>query len=290
LANLAFIKLLRPHQWAKNLLVFAPAFFSGKMALEGLLGETMVLSAIAFVSMCAIASASYVLNDVADRREDSLHPEKKSRPIAAGEVTTAAATIISILLLALGFILAQTLSIDLTWALLAYLVVQIFYTYLLKDIVIVDVLTLSSLLTMRLAVGAAATGIHASNWIIILTWLLSLMLGVGKRYTEYSHLKSAGTRPVLLSYSKAFLRELLSGAGVASLLCYLLWCSEGVRDERFNQAGIYPTAVIMAYGIFRYQLLVQRGKFDEDPARGLMNDLPILAAIFLFLSVLFFQV
>ncbi len=272
----ALLRLVRPHQWVKNLLVFAPVFFSGQWRLD------LVLASLqAFVGFTLVAAAGYCINDLADRTYDRHHPEKRFRPIASGEVTTLqAAALIAVLTLA-AFAVALETHTRLPAILAAYLSLQVAYTLLLRQLAIVDLLALSVTYVLRVLAGGTVTGIVLSSWIVTITWLLAFTVVVGKRYLELSALETAPShaRPVLAQYGTIYLQQLLTLSTSAALLCYLLWCHEKSQLSHIDALRIFPSSLFVAFGVLRYLQRVLAGQFPEDPARGIVTDPQIVGAL-----------
>ena len=273
------LRITRPHQWIKNLLLFAPLFFSGRISLPLL--YQAALGALAFT---LAAASAYCLNDVLDAEKDRLHPTKKHRPVASRELPGFMALLLAAVLLLAALLLAHHLSVPFCTFVSSYYALQLLYSLVLKAVPILDILLLSSLYLVRLVAGAVLTTVEPSSWLLITGWLLALMLAIGKRYCEFTqHASAAGsTRPVLRSYSSHYLRHLFTSTGAAALVCYLLWCSEAVAQKRFLPAEAFPTVFFVAFGLFRYQLLVFQRRFDEDPTKGLVTDIPTLLNVILF--------
>lgn len=239
---------------------------------------------MAVVLLCVLASAAYCLNDVKDSAQDRLHPEKRSRPVAAGEVTPFFATALGCALGVSALAAMALLGQELLVVGLLYSLIQCLYMSHLKHVAVADLLSLALLYLLRVLAGVAVTGITPSTWLMNCTALLALMLAAGKRLLELGResLPAGSTRAVLTRYSERFLAHLLSASGAATLLCYLLWCSETSARGRFLALEIYPTVVPVAFGLLRYQLAVFGGTFDEDPARGLLRDRSVLGAVIAF--------
>lgn len=275
------MRLLRPHQWVKNGLIFAPLLFSGQWSTP-----LFNLSLAAFAAFCLISSAAYCLNDAADQARDREHPEKCKRPVAAQQISPFAAYLLAAVLTSCSLVLALKISQPLAATIVCYLALQLAYTFLIKNVPILDILLLSSLYVLRIMAGVAATSIQASTWIIICTWMIALMLASGKRFLEVSRTGSTShaSRPVLGKYSHHFLRHLMSSMGAATLVCYLLWCSESVQTGRFSASEVFPSALMVTFCLLRYQLLVYQKQFDEDPAKGLLKDFQILVAVLLYVA------
>lgn len=278
-----FVELLRPIQWAKNFLLFAPLFFSGRVT-----GEATLNTVLAFVSFCLAASATYALNDVLDAPFDRSHPKKSARPVARGAISPLLAVGASIVLCLAALGIGAVIPDPFLLLLIVYASASLAYSLLLKHLVVLDILWLSILFCLRLLAGVAAADVEPSSWIILFTWLLALMLVIGKRYVELkdSRRAMAVTRPVLCRYSPTYLRALLGNAGGMSLICYLLWANGSVEQGRFHALAIFPSGLFVAFGIFRYQLLVFQNRFDEDPTGGVLADPPIVAAVLLFVGYL----
>jgi decaprenyl-phosphate phosphoribosyltransferase len=238
--------------------------------------------------MCAAASAAYCVNDVWDREQDRKHPLKQKRPVAAGTVSIPSATTLGVILCVLALYGAWRTDVALFYVIFDYLILQILYSLVLKKYPIVDILALALSFVLRVIVGVAATSIYPSTWILIFTGLLALLLAAGKRYAELS--RAAGekgeTRGVLAEYPLPYLGSLLSSVGAVAIVSYLLWCGEMVMENRFLPGLIFPSAFFVAFGILRYQLLVFRDAFPEDPTIGLVKDAPIMGSGFLYVCYL----
>ena len=174
---LAIIRLMRPHQYVKNLFIFLPLFFALKIADLELLFDTF----IAFVAFSISASAIYILNDYQDVEEDRQHPKKKSRPLASGSITKPQAIVVMLGLFVMGIGLMFSFSTSATYILLAFIVMNVAYSFYLKHIPIVDIATIATGFVFRLFVGSTMTGIHLSMWIVIMTFLLALFMALAKR-------------------------------------------------------------------------------------------------------------
>ena len=243
---------------------------------------------MAFVVFCVLASGAYCINDVIDFKRDREHPKKKNRPIASGALSRSTGLVVGIALVLLALLLTLHLSSYFQLVIVIYIFLQILYSLFLKGIAILDILVLSLSIMLRVLGGVAATAIDPSPWILVFSWLLALMLAVGKRYLELGSRGKAAklSRPVLSFYSTRYLGHLMSSLGAVTFVCYLLWCNEVSAAGRFSKLGIYPSSLFVTYGLFRYQLLVFHRVFDEDPVKGLLVDGPIMASIFAFILYL----
>lgn len=268
----SWIRLLRLHQWSKNIIILAPLFFSEQWSLD-----RSVSPLIALTFFCLLCSSAYCLNDLVDASRDASHPQKKMRPIASGAISPPAALFAALLLLLVSLMGIYTYLPHVAPLFLLYISSQMLYTLVVKHIVIADVLFLSLLFLLRLIVGLEAASVAPSTWIIECTWLLALMLIVGKRYVESREVQESSiTRPVLDNYPPSYLLDLMNGVGTMALICFLLWCEDIVSQGRFEMRELFPSAIFVAFGVFRYRLLVSRDNFHEDPSQGLLADGPIL--------------
>lgn len=271
----------RPHQWLKNVLVFAAVIFSGQFMVPG----ALLASLITFVAFCSLASAIYILNDIVDRESDKLHPLKRTRPVASGALSIKVASLASFLLaligLCLGFFVGssfESASLLTFWFLVIYMVMQITYTFWFKHIVIIDVMFLSAGFVLRVLAGGVAVGAALSPWAIICTILLALFLGFGKRRHEITLLESgaASHRRSLREYSPYFLDQMIGVTTASTVVAYALYTmDEGVIDK-LGTDKLFITLPFVIYGIFRYLYLVHQKEEGGDPAKALFGDKSIL--------------
>ncbi|MDI6616246.1 MAG: UbiA family prenyltransferase, partial [Syntrophaceae bacterium] len=172
-----YLSLLRIPQYLKNLFIFLPLFFALQLANVHLLGR----AGLAFVFFCLLASGVYIFNDYHDREEDRRHPKKKIRPLAAGRVAAGSALALGALLTAAGLAGAWLLDVSLLYLFLMYLILNIFYTLKLKHVPLLDIFIIALGFVVRIFVGGVVTGVRIYPWIIVMTFLLSLFLALGKR-------------------------------------------------------------------------------------------------------------
>lgn len=265
---------LRVYQWTKNLLVLAALVFAGELIHL----EKVLTSLTAFLAFCFAASATYLFNDLRDIEQDRAHPEKRNRPIASGELTPAAAWVMLLVLMALAIALGAALNnTAFLGTLLAYLGLTVAYSMVLKNVVILDVLTVAMGFVLRAMAGAAAIGVDFSNWLVICTLFLALFLALSKRRQELTLLEGgAGNhRAVHTEYSVAFLDQLIPMMAGAALITYALYsCDENVA-ERFGTDKLYFTIPFVVFGLFRYLFLVHRRDGGGDPSATLLRDVPL---------------
>jgi decaprenyl-phosphate phosphoribosyltransferase len=263
----ALVRGMRPRQWIKNGLVLAVPAAAGRLGDSGVLFDT----AIALVAFCLASAGTYLLNDVADREADGLHPVKRLRPIAAGEVSVraAAATGIAALLLACG--VAAVAGWALVAIVAAYIVLTAAYTRWLKHVAIFDIATVASGFFLRAVAGGVAADIFISKWFLILSGGGSLFLVTAKRYAELRAAPPEEQRRVLSEYSEEYLRAMLATIAGVIVVAYCIWA--------FNRGGsnwaTSASAVPFVLGIMRYGLLVDQGH-GEEPEMVLFGDRTML--------------
>lgn len=263
---------LRPRQWTKNLLLFAGIVFAAKI---GDAGRWLEASA-AFVLYCTASSAAYLGNDLRDATADRLHPVKRRRPLARGELSTRLAVAAAGLLLVVSFVLAAALGWIAVGFLGLFLALQSGYTLGLKHVVLIDVMAISALFVIRAAAGADAVEVRISPWLLLCTALLALFLALGKRRGELVLVGAELTpgRPVLEGYSLVLVDQLVAVVAAATVLAYSVY----TLTARETQA-LAVTIPFVLFGVFRYLLLLHRAGEGEEPENVLVNDLPILATV-----------
>ncbi len=263
---------LRPRQWTKNALVFAGIVFAARTGDAGKWLEALA----AFATYCAASSAAYLLNDLRDVELDRLHPSKRLRPIARGELSERAAASIALALVAVAVVLASLLGIWSLALLLGFLVLQTAYSLVLKHVVLLDVSAIAGLFVIRAAAGAIAVHVHISPWLLACTALLALFLALAKRRAELALVAAEATpgRPVLGGYSQALLDRLVAALAVATVLAYTTYTLTGG-----NSRWMAVTIPFVVFGIGRYVLLIRGRGAGEEPEEVLLRDLPLLATI-----------
>lgn len=268
-----YLALIRPKQWYKNLLVFLPLVFSGN-----LLNSLAVSNAIlAFASFCALSSATYVINDYADRHKDRLHPEKWNRPIASGKIGTIEAIAITVLLIAVGFGIALVLPMNFLYAALGYFVLSQLYTMWLKHEAFADILTISTNFVIRAAAGAFAISVWVSPWLIVCVFFLALFLMLGKRKSELALLneKAGFQRKTLNAYSPEVVSVLSTIATTALVISYTLYVFFGEHNL------LYINLPIALYAIFRYEAMISSANKISRQPEYVFTDVKMLAAMLL---------
>jgi 4-hydroxybenzoate polyprenyltransferase len=267
----SLLTALRPKQWLKNGFVVLPLFFAGLFANQ----SAIVMTLGAFVAFCLAASGTYLVNDVLDRQADRQHPTKQRRPIASGKVSTASALVVAAFLfvsaLALGWCLAPLLAMILA----LYLVLHFLYSFGLKHIVILDLLAIALGFVLRVYGGAVVIGVTVSPWLVVLTFLLTLLLAVGKRWQELAIVGGSKARKVLSDYSPEFLEQTLNILLPAVFTAYLLY-----TFQSGHQPALIASVIPVTYGLLRYVWLLRAKKITTDgPTELLLADRPLQLAV-----------
>jgi 4-hydroxybenzoate polyprenyltransferase len=269
----AALVAMRPKEWIKNVLVFAGLLFSGKVDQMGAVGT----ATLTFVAFCAVSSAGYLINDLNDIEFDRKHPKKRRRPIAAGELTEGSAVVLAIGLgiaaLALAF---ATIGWEVGLMVAGYGAAQLAYSFGLKQIVIIDVMTIAGLFILRVVAGAEAVDVHASEWLILCTGMLACFLGFTKRRQEaVSELhQGTDTRPVLEHYSLPFLDQMVAMVTAGTVLTYAIYT---VNSPLIGSEMMFTIPPVL-YGLFRYLYLIYDRSDDRSTAAIVSEDTGMIAA------------
>jgi decaprenyl-phosphate phosphoribosyltransferase len=261
----ALLVSIRPGHWIKNGFLFAPLVFSGHFYDF----HDVLLVVYGFVSFCFAASAVYLFNDINDRERDALSVVTKKRPIAAGIVSPRAAAIGALVLLAGSQVISYALGLNFFALLLIYVANNVAYTLFIKNKVIADVISIASGFVLRILAGAALIHVEASQWLIVCTFSLALLLGFGKRRAELFH--SPGIKAVSIIYTDAKLDHMTSVSAALSLLSYMLYVVSPESIARFKGSGMIYTVPFVVYGIFRFVAKTQEGK-AKDPVHLIYSD------------------
>ncbi len=279
------IRLLRPYQWVKNLVVFGGLIFAKEFTNPDRIKEAL----LAFVTFCLLSSAIYVINDIIDRDSDRLHPIKRQRPIASGAISVGQAWGIAVVLLIISAALTSLLPSLFIYTAIAFVLFNLLYSYVLKNIVIIDVMSIAVSFVLRAAAGSFAIDVPNSAWLIACTFLLALFIGFGKRRHEIVTLKEGATehRETLKRYSVYFLDQLIGVVTASTVVAYTFYTVSPEIQERLNVHHLELTIPFVLYGIFRYLYLIHQEEKGGAPTRLLLSDGPLLANIALwFLAVM----
>ena len=256
------LKILRTRQWIKNLLLFFPPFLGGKLSTIATLGDVVWLAPLAF---CLVSSGSYIINDIYDRNQDQLHPQKKHRPIAAGHLSLSLAATLSGFLLLAGMLAGALVASQFLLLLSAYLLIAIGYSISWKKCPLVDLFCISAGFLLRLLAGGVAFQVSISDWLFLSVFLLSIFLSAGKRAGEQTLLGEDGGRhrAVLDGYPPGFLDGVMIFSGAAVLVTYAMYT--------ITHSYLIYTVPLCAFGLLRYLLRVKQGG-NGDPTESLLKD------------------
>jgi 4-hydroxybenzoate polyprenyltransferase len=274
----SLVAAARPHQWTKNVLVFAGIVFASEIDDA----EKWLQATAVFAAYCAASSAAYLVNDVRDLDEDRAHPVKRSRPIASGALSPTTAYAAAGLLVAVAGVLALAGGVESLAVLGAFVVCQALYSFALKHIVLVDVLAISGLFVIRAAAGAIAVDVRLSPWLVVCTGLLALFLALGKRRGELVLVGAEAIpgRPVLAGYSLALIDQLVAVVAAATISSYSIYTFTATTTE-----AMMLTIPFVVYGLFRYLYLVHRHDLGEEPDRVVVTDAHILVTALLWVAL-----
>lgn len=281
----ALLASLRPLHWTKNVLLFAALLFAGRWNDGVAVQRTLA----AFALFCAVASAVYLLNDLQDRAADTLHPEKRRRPIASGELPPAVAAGSSAALLVLGQALALLLSVPFGIAVAAYIALMLAYTYALKQIVILDIFVIASGVVLRAVAGALVIPVVLSPWFLVCVSFLALLLAGGKRRQEFMILAHDAPqhRTTLETYSPQFLDIIIGSAASGAAVSYALYTLAPSTVAHVGSTRLLSTFPLVVFAIFRYLFLLYREKKGGDPVATILSDQPLLLAFGAWLLLVF---
>lgn len=266
----ALFKLMRPHQYIKNLFIFLPLFFAMRITDT----ELLLNSFLAFIAFSLTASAIYTLNDHHDIEEDREHPKKKNRPLASGAISKAQAIIIMIVLAIAGFSLMTYISLNAVAILAAYVLMNIAYSLYFKHVAILDVIIIATGFVLRLFIGSAVTGIQLSMWIVIMTFLLALFMALAKRRDDVLIYLETGKkmRKVIDGYNLQFLDAAMAIMASVVIVAYTIYTTSTEVVERFHSQYLYLTALFVILGIMRYLQIAFVHLDSGSPTRIILND------------------
>ncbi len=271
-SGLGLLRTLRPQQWVKNVFVAAPLVFAQHLTEPAYLWR----SAVAVLAFCLLSGAVYAFNDVRDVEADRLHPRKRYRPIAAGQLSERAALVWSGILAAIALAGCFAIHWQLGAFASAYLAQNVAYSLKLKQIAFVDVGVITSGFVLRVLAGAAAIAVPASGWLVICTVLLATLLGFGKRAHELAWAERSGdpkaTRAALLGYSLPTLRAAMYFLAAATCAAYIAYTLDAHTMRMFGSERLVISAPFVALGIVRFLSLALWHPKDDSPTEAMLRD------------------
>ena len=303
------LKLLRPRQWIKNFALFAGITFAGELFNPWLFSQ--VISG--FIAFCLFSSSTYIFNDILDVKKDRLHPFKRLRPIASGEISVPEALVLLVGILSLAFFIAINTSLLFTVIGIAYIILQILYSSIFKSITIFDILFIATGYILRILGGEALSNFHTSIWLLLTAVSLSLFLAVGKRRSELTLLQNGKgakideVRKTLSHYSQSLLDSFSTIFATSTFVFYSLFTflaaprglSIGLDillpeylPSYFHRKWLMITILPVIYGVMRYLQDIYEKKEGESPDKVLLTDKPLLASViiwgFLVVFIIYF--
>lgn len=274
-----WIRLLRPKQWIKNAFVLAPLLFSHQFTYV----ESWKLSLWAVLCFFCVACVVYIANDIKDIEEDRLHPVKRLRPLAAGEITQLSAVLLACAFAASSLFFMTLLPYGCALIAIVYVLLNVFYTYHLKRFAIVDIFFIASCYVLRVLMGCYALDVTVSPWIILTTFLLALFLGFGKRYHEIGLSEYAQSKSNLQHYNRALLDRLITISGGGALITYAIYTAE--ISTRLGAVNMVYTVAFVAFGLFRYLQSIYVYGQGGEPETIILRDRWQLVNLVLWLAV-----
>lgn len=272
---------MRPKQWTKNLFIFATLLFSKNLFNLSLLLTTI----LAFVIFCLLSGGVYLINDIVDLERDKNHPRKTKRPLAAGQLGISSSIIAAVLLILISLTVSFLINLYFGLVALSYFLLMTAYTLVLKEIVIIDVLTISFGFVLRVVAGALIIAVEVSPWLLICTILLALFLALAKRRHELILLEDAASvhRRILREYTSKLLDEMMAVVTASTLMAYILYTISSRTIEELHTKNLIFTTPFVIYGIFRYLYLIHQKGLGGNPEDILLKDKPLIVNIFLWI-------
>lgn len=274
------LRIIRPHQWLKNVFVLLPLFFGGSL----LDPHDIAAALIAVMAFSFMASAIYCLNDIVDVEDDRRHPVKCRRPIASGQVSVAAAYTMMAVMVALSFASAMLLgggAVGVAAVTGVYLVLNVAYCLWLKRFAILDVCTIAAGFVLRLFAGGLAIGTELSDWIVLMTFLLTLFLSLAKRRDDVLRMNETGRAPRrnTIRYNLEFINQAITITAAVTIVCYVMYTVSPEVVRRTGTHYLYLTTVFVITGVLRYLQLTLVDNRSGDPTRLLLSDRVLQAVV-----------
>jgi len=276
------LKLMRPTQWSKNTVLFAALIFAKHLFDP----HSVLLAILGFLAFCAVSSGAYVMNDLHDMERDRQHPLKSLRPLPSGRVSRRTAVVLAFLLMASGLLGAAVLGAGFGLLTALYLLLQVAYTFSVKDAVILDVMSIATGFVIRAVAGGVLIAVPISPWLIICTFLLALFLGFCKRRHELVLLDDRATehRTSLREYNPYFLDQMISVVTASTVVAYAIYTVSPEVREKLGTDQLYLTIPFVLYGIFRYLYLVHQKEEGGNPTQLLLTDRPLALDVVLWVA------
>lgn len=265
-----YLKLLRPSHWAKNLFLYIPLFFAGEIFNL----QKVVELFIGFIAFSLIASSIYIINDYRDVEADRIHPVKHKRPIASGAVSKPAALVFFVLCLAIGGLLAWYVRPKFAFVAGIYFIINLLYSFGLKNISILDILILSTGFVLRVKAGGVAANIAVSEWLMIMVFLLALFMAIAKRRDDVLIKTQSGQdmRKAVKGYNMDFMNVMLALVSAVIIVAYLMYTMAPETMSRFGTYRLYYTCLFVIGGLLRYLQITYVENNTGSPTKILYKD------------------
>jgi 4-hydroxybenzoate polyprenyltransferase len=278
---LNYLKLIRIAQWIKNFFVFVPLLFSQHLFDKDYFFTTL----LAFVVFCLASSFIYIINDIIDIAADKAHPIKKNRPLPSGMISTRSALIVAVVLAALIVILLPQLNKEFNYFVIAFVLLNVLYSFWFKHIVILDVFSIALGFSIRVLAGAVVISVPISSWLILTTMFISLFLGVMKRHSELilvAERENAPSRQVLSQYSLNFADQMATVAAAGVIICYALYTVSERTVSAFGTENLIYTTPFVVYGIFRFMYLEYISNKGDNTTKIVFTDVQIILTVLVY--------
>jgi decaprenyl-phosphate phosphoribosyltransferase len=288
---MAYIRLLRPKDWAKNLFLFIPLFFAGNLFVSD-----KILSLLAgFVAFSFVASSIYIINDYRDINDDKKHPEKSKRPLASGAVSPAIALLIAVILIIAGSAIAWFLGLKFLFVLGLYFVLNLAYSFGLKTIPILDIFMIAIGFVLRVKAGGVLANVGITEWLNIMIFLLAVFMALGKRRDDVLLKLSSGTemRKSVKGYNLDLLNVLISLVCAVIIVAYFMYTMAPETMKRMDTYRLYYTCLFVMAGIMRYLQIIFVQAASGSPTKILYKDRFIQISIILwvasYIAIIYFK-
>lgn len=284
--------LIRIKHWVKNSFIFIPSFFAGNIFEE----PVLINLSLGFLSFSLVASAVYIFNDYRDIEFDRNHPQKKSRPLAAGLVKKSTALIASVILFSSGIFLAYYLGLNFLYVLLIYLTLNILYSLGLKSISILDIMIIASGFILRVVAGGMLAQVELSQWLLIMVFLLSLFIAFAKRLDDLLvyHAHGKKSRMLIEQYNLEFIYSGITMIAGVILVSYIMYTVSEAVITRLHSEHLYITSIFVIASILRYLQITLVEKNSGSPVKILFTDrfiiISILGWLITFFAIIYLRV
>lgn len=278
---MVLLKVLRMHQWTKNLFLFLPLFFAGAF-LEW---NALLSCILGFILFSLTASAVYIINDIRDVEEDRLHPEKKNRPFASGTWSIRSGQLLALLFIGGSFSAAYLLQPHFFWVLFAYFAINLAYSAGLKKVALLDITMIATGFVLRVVAGGVLAVVPISSWIIIMTFLLALFLGLAKRRDDLLILRDSGKkmRQSLDGYNLPFIQSAMVLMAGVVMVSYIMYTMSPEVIARMGTDKLYITGLFVLIGLLRYLQLTLVFEKSGNPSKILLKDRGIQISLLLWI-------